>query len=49
VSNLSFWASGVGNCLRIAEFGLLKCGCHERLVLKFSFFCLLMFDRLLRL
>ena len=49
VSHLSLWAVLVGHGLRVAKLGLLDLGCHERLVLKFSFFCLLVFNRLLGL
>jgi hypothetical protein len=49
VPNLSLWTVLVGHGLWVAQFRLLNgCG-YERLVLKFSFFCLLVLNRLLHL
>lgn len=47
--NLVLWTVLVGHGLRVAELSVLDLGCHEGLVLKFSFFCLLVFNGLLGL
>jgi hypothetical protein len=44
MSHLIFRTSRIGNSLGVAQLGLLDGGGDERLVLKFSFFCLLMFN-----
>jgi hypothetical protein len=44
MSHLIFRTSLIGNSLRVAQLGLLDGGGDERLVLKFSFFCLLVFN-----
>lgn len=47
VPHLVLGAGCVGNRLRVAQLGLLDRGSYERMVLKFSFFCLLPLNRLL--
>lgn len=44
MSHLIFRTSRIGNSLGVAQLGLLDGGGDEGLVLKFSFFCLLMFN-----
>ena len=39
--------SCIGNSLGVAQLGLLDCGGHERFILKFSFFCLLLLNSIL--
>lgn len=43
VTNLGFRPIFVCDGLRILNLGILDCGRDKRLVLKFSFFCLLVF------
>jgi len=42
--DLVLWPILISDCLGVLKLGILDCGSDKRLVLKFSFFCLLVLN-----